>query len=73
MPKKFQNGSEHITCFMSKTQVGLLEDRLLSSQFKKLSQSSDGLKKRRPSKKPLLFWMCKQVKNVMHVQNLWVI
>jgi len=48
---------------MIKTKVAFVEDRVLSSQseqFKRYSKSSDWLEKSRPSKKPLLFWSCKQ-------------
>jgi len=48
---------------MIETKVDFLEGRLLSSQSvqsEKFSKSSDWLEKSRPSKKPLLFWSCKQ-------------
>jgi len=48
-----------------------LEGRLLSSQSEqseRSSKSSDWLEKSRPSKKPLLFWSCKQAK-MTHFKN----
>jgi len=48
---------------MIKTKVAFLEGWLLSNQSEqseKFSKNSDWLEKSRPSKKPLLFWSCKQ-------------
>jgi len=48
---------------MIKTKVAFLEGRLLSSQsrqYEKFSKSPDWLEKSRSSKKPILFWLCKQ-------------
>jgi len=57
---------------MIRTKADFLEGRLLSSQSeqsKKFLKSSDSLEKSRPSKKPPLFWSCKQVINaVSHIE-----
>jgi len=48
---------------MIKTNVAFLEGRLFSSEsdiFEYFLNYSDWLVKSRPSKKPLLFWSCKQ-------------
>jgi len=50
---------------MIKTKLAFLKGRLLSSQSEqseKFSKSPDWLEKSQPSKKPLLFWSCKQAK-----------
>jgi len=58
---------------MIKTKVAILEGRFSFSQSKQsviFSRSPDWLKKSRPSKKPLLFWSCKQV--ICNHPRLWV-
>jgi len=50
--------------------MAFLEGRFLSSQSEqseKFSKSIDWLEKSRPSKKPLLFWLCKQANGKFNI------